>query len=420
MRHILVHDYAGHPFPVDLSRDLARRGYRVSHAWFASDPGPKGALRRRGDDPDDLHFVGLGAGQDYSKAKLMKRRQGDVIYGRHLAAWVRDNRPDVVLSGNTPTEAQDHLARMCKALGIPWIYWCQDFYSIAVSRLLTKRLPGVGHLVAGYYQHLERRQMQQAARVALITDSFRNQCRQWRIPPHKTEVIANWGGIDHIDVQDRHTAWAASQSIPDRTRFLYAGTLAMKHNPALLAALARQVGPRERVVAVAAGVGATALRAQQIRDPSLSRLTCLPLQPFETLPQVLASGDILLALIEREAGVFSVPSKILNYLCAGRPVVLAAPADNLAAQILQQSGAGTVVEPEDHQGFAQAALRYRDDPAAAARAGQAGRAYAEQHFHIDQITTRFEALLRGAYTDAHQTAAKEVGQDLAAGLVPDG
>ncbi len=33
--HILIHDYAGHAFPVSLSRELAMRGHRVTHA-FAS------------------------------------------------------------------------------------------------------------------------------------------------------------------------------------------------------------------------------------------------------------------------------------------------------------------------------------------------------------------------------------------------
>ena len=33
---ILVHDYAGHPFQVQLSRALAQRGHDVLHAYCAS------------------------------------------------------------------------------------------------------------------------------------------------------------------------------------------------------------------------------------------------------------------------------------------------------------------------------------------------------------------------------------------------
>ena len=51
--HLLIHDYSGHPFQVQLSRALARRGHRVTHLYNASNPTtPKGGLARRGDDPD--------------------------------------------------------------------------------------------------------------------------------------------------------------------------------------------------------------------------------------------------------------------------------------------------------------------------------------------------------------------------------
>ena len=54
-------------------------------------------------------------------------------------------------------------------------------------------------------------------------------------------------------------------------------------------------------------------------------LRCLGFQPFEVLPDVLGSADVLVAILEPDAGVFSVPSKVLSYFCAGRPVLLAVP-----------------------------------------------------------------------------------------------
>jgi colanic acid biosynthesis glycosyl transferase WcaI len=44
---LVVHDYCGHPFQVQLSRNLAMRGHDVTHIYFADDPGPKGALARK-------------------------------------------------------------------------------------------------------------------------------------------------------------------------------------------------------------------------------------------------------------------------------------------------------------------------------------------------------------------------------------
>lgn len=65
--HILIHDYAGHPFQVQLSRVLAARDHEVVHACFGADAGPKGRMYVDGADPESLSFVSIGEGIAYSK-----------------------------------------------------------------------------------------------------------------------------------------------------------------------------------------------------------------------------------------------------------------------------------------------------------------------------------------------------------------
>jgi glycosyltransferase involved in cell wall biosynthesis len=385
---LFIHDYAGHPFQVGLSRALAAKGHQVTHAWFAGDGGPKGVLRRQAGDPEGLHFAPIRLERPYSKTNLFARRSGDRAYGRALAARIRDQSPDIVLSGNTPTEAQAALIPATQGKGGKFLYWCQDFYALAVTALLGRKLPGLGPLVGAWYQHLERQQMRQADHLIHITEDFRPQSEAWGIDPAKTSVIGNWGALADLPCRGRDTGWAKSQNLGPGPRYLYAGTLGMKHNPALLAGLAESV-TEGQVITVSAGTGADVLARQA---PALPRLTCLPLQPFEQFADVLGAADVLLAVIEREAGVFSVPSKILSYLCAGRPIVLAAPAENRAASQNKADRAGIVVDPEDIAGFIRAARLYGADPVAARTAGANGRAYAEAQFDMDAICTRFETV----------------------------
>ena len=387
---ILLHDYAGHPFQAELSRRLASRGHDVTHAFFAGDAGPKGRMTRQADDPASLTFAAVETGGDYSKTNFIKRRSGDIAYGKAVAALVAREKPDIVLSGNTPTEAQEPLLNACRKSGTAFVFWCQDFYSIAAARLLHRRLPGIGHLVGAWYTFLDRRQMRRADHVILITDAFRDQTDAWGIPADRISVIPNWGAIDEIPVLDKANAWAEEHGLTGSRTCLYTGTLALKHDPRLLEAIARS-GIADMVV-VAFGVGQEALAKSKARD-GLDRLHLLPLQPFERFAEVLASADVLTAVIEAEAGEFSVPSKVLSYLCAGRPIVLSAPRDNLAARILQESGAGTVVDPGDPAGFVAAAEAYLEDAEKALAAGKAGRTYAETHFDLDRVADRFEAVI---------------------------
>lgn len=382
--HLYLHDYAGHPFQVELSRALASRGWKVTHAYFKDDPGPKGNLDRNPGDPIGLSFRPLSVPRRYSKTNLVRRRAGDRHYGRTLAQDISALKPDIVLSGNTPTEAQEFVSSLCRKQRIPFVFWCQDFYSIAVERLLRDKFGPVGSAIGNYYKILERRQMRQASHIIHITEDFCKVTDGWGIHRSHVSVIQNWASLGAIKPMRRRTKWAEDNQIASRPRVVYTGTLGMKHNPSLLQAVADD--GVAQVIVVAAGSALDAL------SPS-ERLQVFPLQPFDKLSEVLATSDVLVAMIEPEAADFSVPSKILSYLCAGRPIVLSAPRRSLAARILLENEAGLVVPPGDKGAFVAAVKRILADRDLASRLGQNARAYAEVRFNIETITDTFETAL---------------------------
>ena len=119
----------------------------------------------------------------------------------------------------------------------------------------------------------------------------------------------------------------------------------------------------------------------------------------------MASADVLLATLEPEAAQFAIPSKVLSYLCAARPILLAAPRQNLSVSILDRSQAGIAVEPDDTRGWIAAATRLVADPALREQMGHNGRSYAEHTFNIDRIAARFESVLAQA-----QAVRRPLGQ----------
>jgi colanic acid biosynthesis glycosyl transferase WcaI len=391
---IMVHDYAGHPFTAELSRELARNGYIVHHVFFAGDKGPKGRNLREADDPDTLTFHAVDIDRDYSKTNLFARRSSDIKYGNKIATLIEEVRPDIVLSGNTPTETQEPILKATKKRGAKFIFWCQDFYSIAAKKILSKKLPVLGSIIGIYYTHLEKRQMSNSDHIVHITEAFRQQTNEWGIPTEKVTVIPNWAAISAISVRDRENSWSTAQQLSKGRRIIYSGTLALKHNPRLLMALAESIDPPDELIVIANGVGMDWLREQKLSKPTLR---CLPLQPIEVFDKVLASSDILVAVIEESAGKYSVPSKVLSYLCAGRPIVLAAPSNNLAAQLIRETGAGLISEPTDIEGFVRFAHSYLVSPEARETSGRAGRIYAEQTFQIDAVATAFSKIFEGLH-----------------------
>jgi glycosyltransferase involved in cell wall biosynthesis len=391
--HLLIHDYAGHPFQVQLSRQLAGRGHSVTHAFAGGLLTPRGSLKSKIDDPATLNLAELPIHANYrrDKYRFLRRRGMEVEYGRKLAAFITEQRPDVVISGNTPTEPQLTIANTCSRLGIRFIPWIQDFYSVAVAKLARKKLPIFGRLIGSWYRRLETATLQQSDAVVAITDDFVPMLRRLGVPLEKITVIPNWAPLEELPQHARCNEWSAANGLDDKFVFIYSGTLALKHNPDLLRQLAISFrsDPAVRIIVISEGPGASYLQERKAAE-NLHNLSVLLFQDFDQMPQILATGDVLVAVIEAEAGIFSVPSKVLTYHCAGRPILAAMPPENLAARIIISEGTGLCENPTNIAGFLLAAKQLREDADLRHRCGALARDYAERNFDIGKIADRFE------------------------------
>lgn len=396
---ILIHDYAGHPFQVQLSRELAQRGHSVLHAFAGGLVTPRGALTRRAEDPARFRIQEVPMSLDYAKYKysFLRRRGFEVEYGRTLSSLVLRERPDVVLSANTPTESQWRMVRDARNRGIGVITWVQDFYSIAVEKLARKKLPLLGALAGWWYRRLDSASFRQSRAIIAITEDFVPILRGFGADPARIVTIPNWAPLEELPPRPRRNAWSARHGLDDAFVFHYSGTLAMKHNPDLLLQLAiRFRGDLSvRVVVISEGPGVEWLRERKAAE-CLNNLILLPFQNFKEMPDVLAASDALMAVLEPEAGIFSVPSKVLTYHCAGKPILGGIPSENLAARIISQNRTGLCVGPADSRGFVESAVWLRTQNAEAAEMGRAARRYAEQTFNIQTIADRFETTLSQA------------------------
>lgn len=394
MLRIVVFDYPGHAFAVQLSRRLAERGHVVRHVSFAEFQAPKGDFDKTTTD-GRFQSVTLELGEPFQKYRFLKRRGQEIRVGRLAASAIAEHRPDIVLAGNAPIDAHQEVADHCLLSGTPMVYWLQDVNSIAIERILGQKFGPPGRFIGWLYKVIERRMLRCSAMCVVITDDFIPLLTDWGIRRERIAVIENWAPIDDIPCLARPTSWGLTHGLTDPGTFLYAGTLSLKHDPVGLLALAKRLEERgdARLVVASEGVGADYLREQ---GAGLASLQVMPFQPFGIFAEMLASADVLVAVLEPDAGVFSVPSKILSYFCAGRPVLATIPSNNLAAKLIDQNRAGLVVEPGDTTGFIAAAERLLDDPDLAREKGRNARAHAEASFAIDGVARKFEAVFQAA------------------------
>ena len=79
---IMVNDYAGHPFQIQLSRSLARAGHQVLHTYFAKNNTPKGCVERRPDDSPAFAVEPLSIQSEFKKHALVARWLADAAFGK--------------------------------------------------------------------------------------------------------------------------------------------------------------------------------------------------------------------------------------------------------------------------------------------------------------------------------------------------
>jgi colanic acid biosynthesis glycosyl transferase WcaI len=345
-------------------------------------------------DVEGLRIEGVVLSREFARYSPWTRFRQEREYGLNASARIREFGPDVVLSANTPLLAQRRLLSETKRLGSRFVFWQQDILGIGIRRVLEQRYGRLGAAIGNRFIRLERSLLLSSDAIAVISDGFLPTLEQLRIPTDKIYVIENWAPIDELPLRPRANEWARQQGLVAKRVVLYSGTLGLKHDPGAIVQLARHLSNQDdvEVVVVSEGRGADWLRRRR-EEERLSNLRLLPFQPYAELPDVLASGDVLLTLLEADAGAFSVPSKVLSYLCAGRALLAAVPSDNLAAEVVRRSGGGVLVEPGDEGDLVTNATRLLADAGRREALGRQARRYAEENFDVAGIGDKFEAIL---------------------------
>jgi colanic acid biosynthesis glycosyl transferase WcaI len=391
---LVIHDYSGHPGQVHLSRELARRGHEVQHQFCASYTTGRGATERRDGDPESFSVRALDLGDEFARYSPFVRLQQELRYARIAAEAVLDVRPDLAVLSNVPLLSLLLLSLRLRWRRVPYVFWQQDVYSDAIGVHARQRLGFLGRLVGWVAARAERQVARGAAAVVPISDTFIEQLDAWGVPRSNVTVVPNWGAIDEMPLRPRENDWARAHSLVDVPVVMYAGTLGLKHDPSVLARLARTAPADTRIVVVSQGQGREWLESEAGDAPGL---TLMDYQPYEQLPDMLASADVLVVVLESDASRYSVPSKVLNYFCAGRPVLGLMPTDNAVAHMIEAADAGLVVDPKEAEAASAALNALLTDCAVREKMGAAARRYAETTFNVQSVGDVFESVAGGVY-----------------------
>jgi colanic acid biosynthesis glycosyl transferase WcaI len=393
-RCLFLHDFGGYPFTIQLARELDKRGHRTIYVYYQNLPGPRGNIESE-NGPGGLRVRGVRTFRDFQKYHYFKRVIQECEYGVRVACRVVRSRPGTVVSANTPPIAQFWITlatRMVRASGIVWV---QDVFGKASGSILSSKMGAVGRLAASAVQKIDRFNLALCTSIVTISRSFSDALTAAGVSEDKIATLPNWAPLDEIPYyRDKPHVWGVEHVLGDKFCFMYTGALADKHDPSPLLRLAEHCEEDDsvRVVVVSEGPGAEFLKREAL-SRNLKTLVVLPYEPFDVVPVMMAEADVLLATLTRDASCFSVPSKVLSYLCAGRAIVCLMDEGNDAARMVDAAGAGIVVDSADVPAFIEACTSLMISERQRRAMGERGRIFAEKTFDIRRISEEFERLL---------------------------
>ncbi len=141
-------------------------------------------------------------------------------------------------------------------------------------------------------------------------------------------------------------------------------------------------------------VGDGPMRERLLHGAKKRELTNVHFHPqvsLDEVPPLLAASDILLVTLAAHPTFADfVPSKLVDFMATGKPVLLSAAGES--ARLLEAAGGGIAVAPEDPQALVDAARWLVAHPEEAADMGRRGRAFARSRLRSVQAA-RLEQLL---------------------------
>jgi len=276
--------------------------------------------------------------------------------------------------------------------GVPFVLEVRDLWPesiLAVDAMRSSWLVDV-------LERLETALYRAADRIVVVSPAFRGHIEARGIPTERIVVLPN-GIVPEEYATDPSGPEArvlrTQLGLEDRFVVSYVGTVGMAHGLEVVVEAAR-LCPDPDVRFLVVGTGAARRELERRREElQLDNVVLVDRQPRERVPLFQALSNVaLVPLRDRPAFQKVIPSKLLEAMGAGLPVVLGVGGQ--ARAILEEAGGGIGVPPEDPAALLEAVLRLKEDPTLRARLGESGRAYVRERYDRGAIAKTYWRFLQ--------------------------
>lgn len=267
---------------------------------------------------------------------------------------------DVVFSNSTPPTQGTVSGIIAHKLSkknhkkIPFVYNLQDIFP---DSLVNTNLTHKGSLLWKIGRKLENFTYLHADKIILISQGFKRNVLAKGVSENKVKVISNW-----IDLESVHPVERKANKLieefglnPKKFFVVYAGNFGAAQGADIVIKTAKQMSEYNEIQFVIFGGGAYFEDARKEAE-GLKNVFIHELMPQDRISEVYSLGNVALITCKAGTGKAGMPSKIWSIMACNTTVIASFDTDSDLAEVINDSGAGNCVEPENINDLKEAIL----------------------------------------------------------------
>ena len=304
-----------------------------------------------------------------------------------IAGVTRAPRPDVIVATSPPLGVALSMWLLCLWYGAASVFEVRDLWpDCFVETGLTSN-----PLILWPLFKLEWLAYHRSRWVNVLTPAFERRLRERkRVPQSKMSMIPNAADLDIMKPGPKDNAVRKEHGLEGKFVVSYFGAHGwpnMLDQLLDVAGLIKDEMPDVRIMLVGDGIDKDRLVERAARE-NLSNVVFVDPVPKHRVGDYINASDACTATL-RNMPHYNMyyPNKVFDYMCCGRPVIIAI--DGVARELVERAGTGIFAEPGNAASFREAILRLRDDPALAERMGRNGPPFVRENFSREKLAEEY-------------------------------
>lgn len=249
-------------------------------------------------------------------------------------------------------------------------------------------------LVVFLLKKLEKFLYNRADLISLAVPGFREHISGVVDKPKKYIDLLNGAPDEFFEVEESNISIERLPNLDDKFVVFFSGNhgIAQAMDTLIKAADMLKESNKIHFLFVGNGICKPAM-IKMSKESGLTNTTFLESQPRKKMPHIIGLASLCVVPLQR-LPIFehAIPSKMFEYMACGKPIILSVLGE--AKALLEESGGGICIEPENHRELADTILILYEKMEMASQLGKDGKEFVKNNYRKSEIIEIFSNTLK--------------------------